>query len=63
MHNIKRLFTPSVLLFPQFKTEDGISVKLSCYEITDDGIAPVYVPTEEVSTEEALNILLGGDGE
>ena len=59
----KKVITPAILAFPKFIEEDGIRKKISGYLKTDDGIVPIYEETSEISEDEALSILLGGDGE
>ena len=55
------VFTPAMLLCPEFITEDGVRKKLAGYEQTENGFVPAYEETQEISTEEALSILLGGE--
>lgn len=35
-------------------------MKLSHFEITENGLSPVYVETDEISADELLDIILGG---
>ena len=63
MLDMKKLITPALLAYPTFKNENGVNKKLSHFEITEDGIVPVYVETDEISEDEALNIILGGGAE
>ena len=59
MLDIRKLITPAVFAYPQFQTIDGVKQKLSHFEITDDGVVPVYVETDEIGDSEALDIILG----
>lgn len=63
MLDLKFVFSPMTTNFPNFKVVDGVNMKLDHYDVTVDGIIPVYVETDEVSEEQALAILLGGDAE
>ena len=59
MLNLKKMFSPALLSYPKFKTEDGKNYKLDHFEMTDDGAEPVYVETEELSMEQIASVLMG----
>lgn len=60
MLNYNQIISPALLAsYPEYKTENGINYKIDHYEMTENGIGPVYVETNEVSPEQAFNILMG----
>ena len=61
MLDFKNIATPSLLSYPKIKTENGIHYKLESFVQTSNGFDPVYVETDDISIEEALNIILGGE--
>ena len=61
MLNYKQLVSPALLLsYPQFKMVDGVNMKLVFFNMTNDGPVPIYEETDEVSEQQALEILMGG---
>lgn len=55
-----KVITPAIFAIPEFTEEDGIRKKISGYAMTENGIVPIYEPTEDISNEEAFEILMGG---
>lgn len=56
----KNVITPAVLAIPEFIDDGGIRKKISGYVKTENGLDPVYEPTDEISQSDAFNIIFGG---
>ena len=61
MPNLSDLITPAFLTYPQYKMVDGVNMKLQYFDKINGKTVPVYEPTDEVSEEQALAIMLGED--
>ena len=59
MADRRKIVSPDLLVYPTFKEEDGVSYKLDHYDMTENGLVPVYVETAEISDEQAFNIIMG----
>ena len=59
MPNLKQLISPELLACPEYIDEDGQHKKLDHFLMTENGVVPVYEETDEISTEDALAIMLG----
>lgn len=63
LDNRKVMSQSLYLSYPEYKTEGGKNYKIDYFQMTENGYVPVYIETDEVSTEQALSILLGGEAE
>ena len=60
MFDFNTIISSAVLTYPEYKTENGATYKLDSFQQTENGFVPHYIETDEISQEEALNIILGG---